>query len=137
MRNSILGAAVLAAAMAAASTGHAATYRQEGCQVEVPADWVASKVRVARPDKKVWASLLQAPTTAEIVNLELGLKAVKVGEDARTITLVSTASFGGLTNKQYHVVSKSSPSCVADVTAPAGPDEALAKSVGHTVSVAR
>ncbi len=137
MRNSIWGAAVLAAAMAAASTGHAATYRSDGCQLEVPADWVASKTRIASPDKKVWASLLQASNTAEAVNLELSLKAARLGEDARTVTLVSTASFGGLTNKQYHVVTKSTPACLADVTAPAGPLEALAKSVGATVKLAR
>ena len=137
MKTSTWGVAVLAAAMAAASAGHAAPYRKDGCQVEVPADWVASKTRIARTDKKVWASLMQAPTTAEAVNLELGLKAVKVGEDARQVTLVSTASYGGLTNKQYHVITKSSPACMADVTAPAGPDEALAKSVGLTVKLAK
>ena len=137
MRFSAWGAMALAAAMAVASTGHAAPYRNDGCQVDVPADWVSSKTRIARPDKKVWASLMQAPTTAEAVNLELSLKAVKVGEDSRQVTLVSTASYGGLTNKQYHVITKSSPACMADVTAPAGPDEALAKSVGLTVKPAK
>ncbi len=137
MRIFASGAAVLAAVTAVASTGQAAPYSKEGCKIDVPADWVASKTRIARPDKKVWASLLQAPTTAEAVNLELSLKAVKVSEDAKQVTLLSTASYGGLTNKQYHVVTKSSPACLADVTAPAGPDEALAKSVAHTVALAR
>ena len=137
MRIFALGAAVLAAVTAVASTGQAAPYSKEGCKIDVPADWVASKTRIARPDKKVWASLLQAPTTAEAVNLELSLKAVKVSEDAKQVTLLSTASSGGLTNKQYHVVTKSSPACLADVTAPAGPDEALAKAVAHTVALAR
>ncbi len=137
MRIFALGAAVLVAVTAAASTSQAAPYVKEGCKIDVPADWVASKTRIARPDKKVWASLLQAPTTAEAVNLELSLKAVKVSEDGKQVTLVSTASYGGLTNKQYHVVTKSAPACLADVTAPAGPDEALAKSVAHTVTLAR
>ena len=131
------GAAVLVAITAAASTSHAAPYLKEGCQIEVPADWVASKSRVARPDKKVWADVLQAPSTAEAVNLELSLKAVKLAEDAQQVTLVSTASLGGLTNKQYHVVTKTSPACLADVTAPAGPEENLAKSVAHTVKLAK
>ncbi len=137
MRVSTWGAVVLAAASAAAGAGHAAPYRKNGCQVDVPADWVVSKTRVARPDKKVWASLLQAPTTAEAVNLELSLKAVKLAEDARQVTLVSTASYGGLTNKQYHVVTKTSPACLADVAAPAGPDETLAKSVARSVTLAK
>jgi hypothetical protein len=47
--------------------------------------------------------------------------------------MVSTPSFGGLTNKQYHVITKTAPSCVADVTAPAGPDEALAKTIAQSV----
>ena len=136
MRISIWGAVVLAAATAAASAGHAATFRQDGCQIEVPANWVMTKSRASRPDKKVWAELLKASSTAEVVTLELNLKAVKGGEDGQHVILVSTASYGGLTNRMYHVVTKGSPACLADVTSPAGPDEALAKSIGQTVTVA-
>ncbi len=137
MKTLTLGVAAMAAALAAASAVQAEPYRKDGCQIDVPAGWVASKTRIARADKKVWASLLQAPTAAEAVNLELSMKAVKLGEDARQVTLVSSASMGGLTNKQYHVVSKTTPACLADVTAPAGPDEALAKSVALSVKPAK
>ncbi len=137
MRISAWGAAVLVAFTAAAGAAHATPYVRDGCKIEVPADWVASKSRIARPDKKVWASLIQAPTAAEAVNLEIAMKAVKVSEDGRQVTLVSTASYGGQTNKQYHVVTKTSPACLADVAAPAGPDEALARSVAATVKPAK
>ena len=126
---------VMTAALAVSGPTQALAYKDGHCSLTVPDGWVVSRSRVARPDKKVWASLLEAPTTAEIVNLELSLKAVKVSEDSRVIVLVSTASFGGQTNKQYHVVTKSGPACVADVTAPAGAEEALAKQIGLTVSV--
>ena len=138
MKASTWGALALAAAVTAvAGVGHAAVYKQEGCQIEVPADWVASKQRVSRPDKKVWAELLKASSTAEVVTLETSLKAVKVGEDGGHVVLMSTASYGGLTNRMYHTVTKGSPACLADVTSPAGPDEALAKSIGHTVAIAK
>ncbi|WP_372785944.1 hypothetical protein [Phenylobacterium sp.] len=137
MRISLLGQAALIALLATAGVSHAAPYRDGHCQIDAPADWVKSKTRIARADKKMWASLLEAPTAAEIVNMEVGLKAVKVSEDARQVVLVSTASYGGLTNKLYHVVSKTSPACVADVAAPAGPDEALAKKIGQTVTAVK
>lgn len=125
-----------AALVLGASASQAAPYVDGACQLNAPADWVASKTRIARADKKVWASLLQAPTAAEIVALEASFKAVKLSEDGKQIVMVSTASAGGLTNKQFHVITKTSPSCLADVTAPAGgADEALAKSVALTVAV--
>ena len=123
----------LAAALAAPALSHAAPYQDGHCQVTVPDGWVKSKTRIASPDKKVWASLLEAPTAAEILTVETGLKAVKVSENAQQVLMVSTASFGGLTNKQYHAITKTAPSCVADVTAPAGADEALAKTIAQSV----
>ncbi|MDB5432272.1 MAG: hypothetical protein JWP35_3388 [Caulobacter sp.] len=135
MRIVSLGLAAAVAALSLSSPSQAMAYKDGKCAVTVPDGWVISKSRAARPDKKIWVSMMDAPTSAEIVNVELGLKAVKVSEDGRFIVLVSTASYGGLTNKQYHVVSKTSPSCVADVTAPAGADEALARQIGMTLSV--
>lgn len=128
---------VLAAALGASGAGQAAPYVKDHCKLDVPADWVASKTRIARADKKLWASLLEAPSAAEAVNLELSMKAVKVSEDGKQVVLVSTASAGGMTNKQFHVITKTTPSCLADVTAPAGPDEATAKKIGQTVSLAK
>jgi hypothetical protein len=63
------------------------------------------------------------------------MNAVKVSEDARLVLMVSSASYAGQTNKQYHAVTKTSPACLADVAAPAGPDEALAKQVAQSVSL--
>lgn len=123
----------LAAALAAPALSHAAPYQDGHCQVTVPDGWIKSKTRIASVDKKVWASLLEAPTAAEIIAVETGLNAVKLSENGQQILMVSTASYGGLTNKQYHAITKTSPSCVADVTAPAGPDEALAKSIAQSV----
>lgn len=128
---------VAAMTLAVANVGHAAPYRDGHCQIDVPADWVASKTRTARPDKKLWAGLIEGPSAAEIVTMELSLKAVKLSEDGKQIMLVSTASGSGMTNKQYHVITKTTPSCVADVTSPAGPEEALAKKIAQTVTVVR
>ena len=129
--------ALAAAAITFPALAHAATYKKEGCQVTVPDGWVESRSRVARPDKKLWASVMQAGTAAEIVQVETGLKATKVSEDGRIILMVSSASFGGMTNRQYHAITKTTPSCVADVTSPAGPDEAAARQIAATVSLAR
>ena len=127
----LVAAATIAAAPA---VGLAGPYQVDHCQVTTPNDWVVSKSRSARADKKVWAGLMEAPTAAEIIGVETNLKAVKVSEDARVLLMVSAASFGGLTNKQFHAITKTTPSCVADVTAPAGgPDEALAKQVAMSV----
>ena len=59
-----------------------------------------------------------------------------MSEDSHLVLLVSTASFGGLTNKQYHAITKTTPSCIADVTSPAGPQEATAKQIAVTVGLA-
>lgn len=128
-----LGLAAAVAAVFAPVASQAAPYVVGHCQLTVPADWVASKTRIARPDKKLWASLLEAPTSAEIINLELGLKATKVSEDARQVVLLSTASGSGMTNKQYHVVTKTSPSCLADSVSMNGFDDNAAKQIGQTV----
>ena len=133
MRLTILTA--LAAILLAPATAFAGQYQEGHCSVTTPNDWVTSKTRSARPDKKVWAGLIEAPTTAEIVALETSMKATKVSEDGRIILMVSSASFGGQTNRQYHAITKTAPSCLADVTAPAGPEEALARQVAMTVTM--
>ena len=130
------GVIVVAAAALAPAMAQAAVYKVDHCQVTVPDGWVTSRSRIARPDKKVWVSLMEAPTMAEIVAVETGLKATKVSEDGRIVLMVSSASFGGLTNKQYHAITKTAPSCVADVTAPAGAEEPLARQIAATVGLA-
>jgi hypothetical protein len=132
VRLSLIVAALAALAPAAAQ---AAVYQSGHCKITVPDGWVTSRSRIARPDKKVWASLMDAPTSAEIVAVEAGLQATRVSEDGRIILMVSSASFAGLTNKQYHAITKTAPSCVADVTAPAGPEEALARQIAGTVTM--
>ena len=124
----------LIAALALPAVAQAAPYVVGNCKLNVPADWVASKTRIARADKKVWASLLEAPTVAEIVTLETSLKATKVSEDAGHVLMLSTVSGSGQTNKQFHAVSKSSPACLADVTSVNGADDAGAKQIALTVS---
>ncbi len=136
MRASFL-VSLLAFAAVLPGVSRAEVYKADGCQVTVPSGWVTSRTRIATPDKKLWASLMQAPTAAEAIQVEQGLKAVKVSEDGHMVLLVSTASFAGLTNKQYHAITKTSPSCVADVTSPAGPQEATAKQIAVTVGLAR
>jgi hypothetical protein len=134
MRNVSVGLIAAVAALATPALGQAEPYVVGNCKLNAPVDWVASKSRIARADKKVWASLLEAPTVAEIVNLELGLKAVKVSEDGGHVLLLSTVSGSGQTNKQFHAVSKSSPACLADVTSVNGADDAAAKQIALTVS---
>ena len=130
-------ALTLVAALAAPTAAGAAAYARTGCQVEAPDGWVASKTRIASADKRMWASLLSAGTSAEIVSIETGLKATKVSEDGRIILMMSSASYGGQTNTQFHAITKTTPSCVADVTAPAGPQEAAAKAIAMSVKPAR
>jgi hydrogenase maturation factor HypF (carbamoyltransferase family) len=50
--------------------------------------------------------------------------------------LVSSASYAGKTNKQFHAITKSAPSCIADVTLPAGAGEAQAQAIAATVQLA-
>lgn len=121
--------------LAAGPAAFAAPYQKGHCQVSVPADWVASKTRIASADKKMWASLLEAPTAAEAVALETSFKATKVSEDGRQVLMVSTASAGRMTNKQFHAITKTTPSCLADVTTPAGPGEAQAQAIAKTVAM--
>ena len=128
---------IVGAVLAAPGVSLAGVYKADGCQVVTPDGWVASKSRIAAPDKKLWASLMQAGTAAEAIQVERNLGAVKVSETPGVMLMVSTASYGGLTNKQYHAISKTTPSCVADVTAPAGPQEATAKQIAGTVRLAK
>ena len=111
---------VIAAVATIPVAGHAAVYKSDGCQVTVPDTWVASRTRIASPDKKQWAALMQGGSAAEIVQVETSLKATMVSQDARLILMVSSASYAGLTNRQYHAITRTTPSCVADVTVPAG-----------------
>ena len=136
LRSSLLLAGLAAAALLPLSA-QAAVYKANGCQVTVPDGWVTSRTRVASPDKKLWASLLQAGSAAEVVQIDTSLQATKVSEDERIILMVSTAAFGGLTNRQYHAITKTAPSCAADVTSPAGPEEATARQIALTVGVAK
>jgi hypothetical protein len=132
-----LAAVAIVALVTVPGVALAGTYKSDGCQLTVPDDWVASKTQTATRDKKFSASLMHVSTAAEAVRLELGFGAVKVSEDGRLVILLSTASYGGLTNKQYHAVTKTIPSCLADVTAPAGPGESIAKSIAATVGLAK
>jgi hypothetical protein len=117
------------------SLAFAASYQSDGCQLTVPSDWTPSKSRTARADKKMWASLMQAPTATEIVNVEKGLGAVLVSDTPGMTLMVSSASAAGMTNKQFHAITKTAPSCVADVTVPAGAEEAAAQAIAKTVSL--
>ena len=134
MRTQAPALATLLFAASAAGMAHAAPYVAEGCQLNAPADWTASKTRIARADKKMWASLLQASTAAEAITLEKGLGATLVSDGPGLTVLVTSVSYGGLTNKQFHAISKTTPSCVADVTAPAGAEEGAALAIAKTVS---
>jgi len=130
-------APICLAAFGLPTAGHAETYAREGCQVTVPSGWIVSRSRIASPDKKTWAALSSAGSAAEIVQVETSLKAVKVSENAQIILMASSASFGGLTNRQFHAITKTTPSCLADVTAPAGATEANARAIAMTIRPAR
>ena len=137
MRAPLLVSLIALAAVATPLAALAEVYKSDGCQVTVPDGWLASRTRIATPDKKLWASLMRAQNAAEALQVEQSLNAAKVSEDAHMVLLVSSASFAGMTNKQYHAITKSSPSCVADVTSPAGPQEATARQIAATVGLAR
>jgi len=126
-----------AAIVAAPAVSQAAVYKADGCQVTVPDGWVTSKTRIATPDKKLWVELMSAPTAGEIISVETNLKATKLAEDGRMALMVSSASYGGLTNKQFHAITKTSPACLADVTVPAGAAEATGRQIAVTVGPAR
>ena len=128
---------LVAAALSPAAAQAGGVYAGDGCKLDTPADWVVSKSRTSTPDKKLWATLMSAPSAAQIVQIESGLKATKVSEDARLIVMVSSASAFGMTNRQYHAITKTTPSCLADVTSPAGPQEATAKAIAMTVRPAK
>lgn len=115
----------------------AAPYAKGHCQVIVPDGWVASKTRIASPDKSRWASLIEAPTSAEVVKMEVSMGAKPVSETGSLVLLTQTASFGGKTNRMYHAVTKSSPSCLADVTFPDGMDDAAARTVAMSVKAVK
>ena len=127
----------MAAVLAAPGLSRAAVYKVGHCQVTVPDGWVTSRSRIARPDKKVWASLMEAPTAAEIVTVYRNLKAPVVSDGPGLTLMAETASYGGLTNKQYHAITKTSPACDADVTFPNGPDDALGRQIALSVETVR
>jgi hypothetical protein len=128
-----IAAACILALPAAAS---AAVFAKEGCQVTVPDNWTLTAHRAISPDKTTWASVMQGPSAAQIVQIEQGLQATTVSEDGRIIMMVSSASYAGKTNKQFHAITKTAPSCVADVTVPAGAGEAQAQAIAATVQLA-
>jgi hypothetical protein len=128
--------AIAAAVLAIPAAAEAGAYVQDGCQVSVPDNWTRTAQRAASPDKSVWASVMQASTAAEAIQVEQGLQATKVSEDGRLVMMVSSASFAGKTNKQFHAITKSTPSCIADVTVPAGAGEAQAQAIAATVQLA-
>jgi hypothetical protein len=131
-----LSVLVLAAACLPA-LAQAAPYAKGHCQVSVPDGWVASKTRIASPDKSRWASLIEAPTTAEVIQLETSMGASKVSETGGAVLLTQTASFGGKTNRMYHAVTKTSPACLADVTFPDGVDDAAARQIALSVKTVK
>lgn len=135
MKSGLLPVAILALAAASPALAIAGPYEKDGCQLSVPADWTASKTRIARADKKMWASLMQAPTSAEAINVEKSLGATQVTETPALVLMVSSASAAGMTNKQFHAITKSKPSCIADVTVPAGAEEAAAQAIAKTVAL--
>jgi hypothetical protein len=128
MRLSVSRLAAVLVAACLPGLAHAGVYKDGHCQVTVPDGWVASKTRIASPDKSRSASLLEAPTSAEIVKLEASLGAKPVSENGAVVLMTQTASYGGKTNRMYHAISKSSPSCLAD---------AGARAVAMTVKVAK
>lgn len=132
-----MGALALAAGLIPAAAHAGGVYVEDGCKVDTPANWVVSKSRTSTPDKKLWATLMSAPNAAQIVQIESSLKATKVSEDARLIVMASTASAFGMTNRMYHAITKTTPSCLASVAAPAGPQEAQAKAIAMTVRAAK
>lgn len=128
---------VLIAAAGLPGLAHAGVYKDGHCQVTVPDGWVASKTRIASADKSRWASLLEAPTSAEIVKLEASMGAKPAGETGAVVLMTQTQSFGGKTNRMYHAISKTSPSCLADVAFPDGVDDAGNKSIAMSVKLAK
>jgi hypothetical protein len=114
----------------------AGVFAKEGCQVTVPDTWTHTSQRAVSPDKSTWAGVMQAPTAAEAIQVEQSLQATKVSEDARVVIMVSSASFAGKTNKQFHAITKGAPSCIADVTVPAGAGEPQAQAIAATVQLA-
>jgi hypothetical protein len=137
LRGMIYGFAAVLALTSAPGLSQAAVYAHDHCQVVVPDGWVASKTRIASADKLRWASLMSAPTAAEIIQMEKGLGAKPVSDSGGITLMSSTASYGGLTNVQFHAISHTSPACIADVTVRAGADEALATQIALTVKPAK
>lgn len=137
MRLSPTRLAVVLAAACLPGLAHAGVYKDGKCQVNVPDGWITSKTRSASPDKSRWVSLLDAPTAAEIVKMETALGAKPVSDSGGVILMTQTASFAGKTNRMYHAISKTSPSCIADLAFPDGVDDAGARAMAMTVKPAR
>ncbi len=127
--SAVAAAAILATVAGAAQ---AAVFKDDGCQVTVPDSWKITKQRAVGPGQNNWAETMKGDSVAQIVAIEKNLGATKVSEDAHVIIMVSSASAAGMTNKQFHGISKTTPSCVADVTTPAGAGEAAAKAMAMT-----
>jgi len=138
MRLSVSRLAVLVlAATALPALAQAAPYAKGHCQMTVPDGWVASKTRIASTDKSRWASVMEAPTTAQAVQLETSMGAKTVSETGAAVLMTQTASFGGKTNRMYHAVTKSTPACLADVTFPDGVDDGAARQIALSVKAVR
>jgi hypothetical protein len=137
MRVVVLSVAAVLFSALLPGLAQAGAYVDGHCQVAVPQDWVKSKTRIASPDKKRWASLLEAPTAAEIVKMETGMGAKAVSDSGGVVLLTQTASYGGKTNRMYHAISKTSPACLADVAFPDGVDDAANRQIALSVRLAK
>jgi hypothetical protein len=137
MRLSPTRLAAAVAALCLPGLAHAGVYKNGHCQVTVPDGWVASRTRMASPDKSRWASLIEAPTSADVVKMETSLGAKPVTDQGGVVLMTQTASFGGKTNRMYHAITKTAPSCLADVTFPDGVDDAANRQIALSVKTSK
>jgi hypothetical protein len=118
--------------VAFASAAQAGDFQQEGCHVTVPADWKITKTRAIGPGHNSWAEITSGGTADEGAKIEQSFGAAKLSEDGRIILMVSSVSGSGQTNKLFHAITKTTPSCIIDVATPAGAGEAQAKAIAMT-----
>lgn len=113
----------------------AATYRDPtgACQITIPDGWTSRAGRTVSPTPGFYARVRVARDVAEVRTQILAQGWTVLSDTPTRLLGTAQVSAGGVTNKLYWAVSKTTPACWATVTFPAGPLDAQARTIAESV----
>ena len=113
----------------------AATYRDSTgvCQITTPDGWTSRPGRTVSPTAGFYARVRPMPPGSDVRATIVAQGGTIVYDTPTRLLATQQASAGGVTNKLYWAVSKTTPACWATVTFPAGPLDAQARAIAESV----